>query len=74
MRVYHMYHSGAPCDERHILLECPALGDLRKSVCPIDCRILRHQKTKSFACQNVWADDQPLVSKYIACLDGSEVH
>ena len=35
MRVCHMCHSGALEDERHILLECPALGDLRSQYAPL---------------------------------------
>ena len=35
MRVYHMCHSGALCDERHILMECPALGDVRSQYAPL---------------------------------------
>ena len=35
MRVCHMCRSGALCDERHILLECPALGDLRSQYAPL---------------------------------------
>ena len=35
MHVCHMCHSGALCDERHILLECPALGDLRSQYAPL---------------------------------------
>lgn len=69
MRVYHMCHSGALCDERHILLECPALGDLRSQYAPLSAESL------GIMAQLVWADDQPPVSKYIiACLDTSEVH
>ena len=68
MRVCHMCHSGALCDERHILLECPALGDLRSQFAPLVA------ESSGVMAQLVWADDQPLVSKYIiACLDRSEV-
>ena len=69
MRVCHMCHSGALCDERHILLECPALGDLRSQYAPLIA------ESSGVMAQLVWADNQPLVSKYIiACLDRSEVH
>ena len=68
-RVCHMCHSGALCDERHVLLECPALGDLRSQYAPLI------GESSGVMAQLVWADDQPLVSKYIiACLDRSEVH
>ena len=68
-RVCHMCRSGALCDERHILLECPALGDLRSQYAPLIA------ESSGVMAQLVWADDQPLVSKYIiACLDRSEVH
>ena len=69
MRVCHMCHSGALCDERHVLLECPALGDLRSQYAPLIA------ESSGIMAKLVWADDQPLVSKYIiACLDRSEVH
>ena len=59
----------ALCDERHILLECPAVGDLRSQYAPLIA------ESSGVVAQLVWADDQPLVSKYIiACLDRSEVH
>ena len=60
---------GALCDERHVLLECPALGDLRSQYAPLIA------ESSGIMAKLVWADDQPLVSKYIiACLDRSEVH
>ena len=63
-----MCHSGALCDERHILLEWPALGDLRSQYAPLIA------ESSGVMAQLVWADDQPLVSKYIiACLDRSEI-
>ena len=69
MRVCHMCHLGALCDERHILLVCAALGDLRSQYAPLIA------ESSGVMAQLVWADDQPLVSKYtIACLDRSEVH
>ena len=53
----------------HALLECPALGDLRSQYAPFI------SESSGIMARLVWADDQPLVSKYIiACLDRSEVH
>ena len=46
-----------------------ALGDLRSQYAPLIA------ESSGVMAQLVWADDQPLVSKYIiACLDRSEVH
>ena len=68
IRVCHMCHSGALCDERHVLLECPALGDLRSQYAPLIA------ESSGIMAKLVWADDQPLVSKYIiiACLEEEE--
>ena len=45
------------------------LGDLRSQYAPLIA------ESSGVMAQLVWADDQPLVSKYIiACLDRSEVH
>ena len=38
--VCRMYHTGAVCDERHMLLECPALADLRQELPPLCRRVL----------------------------------
>ena len=68
-RVCQMCTSGALCDERHVLLECPALDNLR-----IEFALLIAESSDIMA-QLVGTDDQPLVSKYIiACLDRCEVH
>ena len=64
-----MCHSGAHCDERHILLECPFLDDVTLQYAPLIA------KSSGIMALFVWADDQPLLSKYIiACLDRSEIH
>ena len=67
MRVCHMCHSGAVCDERHVLMECSALLDLRVAFAPLIA------EASGIMARLVWADDQPLVSKYIiACLNRAE--
>ena len=69
MRVCHMCHSGAICDERHVLMECSALLDLRVAFAPLIA------EASGIMARLVWADDQPLVSKYIiACLNRAESH
>ena len=69
MRVCHMCHSGAICDERHVLMECSALLDLRVTFAPLIA------EASGIMARLVWADDQPLVSKYIiACLNRAESH
>ena len=69
---WHACLSGCPNETSfngHILLECPALGDLRSQYAPLIA------ESSGIMAQLVWAGDQPLVSKYIiACLDRSEVH
>ena len=71
-RVCRLCHNGALGDERHMLLECPALADLRDEYrtrtestvlrVSIGCRVLMARL--------VWARNQPMVSRYIlACLD-----
>ena len=40
-RVCRLCHTGALGDERHMLLECPALADLRDEFSVINCRVLR---------------------------------
>ena len=54
-----MSHSGALCDERHVFLECPALDDVRIKFAPLIA------ESSGIMALLVWADDQPLVSKYI---------
>ena len=59
-------HRASNVYERHILLECPALGDLRSQYAPLIA------ESSGIMAKLGWADDQPLVSKYIvACLDRS---
>ena len=63
-RVCRLCHTGALGDERHMLLECPALADLRDEYSPLvaDC--------SGVMARLVWARNQPMVSRYIiACLD-----
>ena len=56
------------CDERHVLMECSALADLRVAFAPLIA------ECSGIMARLVWANDQPLVSKYIiACLDRAEV-
>ena len=51
-------------DERHVLLECPALADLRAESSPLVA------ECSGVMARLVWARDQPMVSRYIiACLD-----
>ena len=63
-RVCMLYHAGALGDERHLLLECPTLTDVRIQF----SQLIAH-------CSGVMArlvlfKDQLLVSRYIiACLD-----
>ena len=57
-----MCHTGALGDERHMLLECPALADLRDEFSPLIA------ECSGVMARLVWA--QPMVSRYIiACLD-----
>ena len=63
-RVCRLCHTGALGDERQMLLECPALADLRDefSTLVAECA--------GVIARLVWARDQPMVSRYIiACLD-----
>ena len=63
-RICRLCCTGALGEERHMLLECPALADLRQQYSSLlsDC--------SGVMARLVWAKDQPLVSKYIiACLD-----
>ena len=51
-------------DERHMLLECPALADLRDEYSPL------FAECSGVMARLVWARNQPMVSRYIiACLD-----
>ena len=63
-RVCRLCHTGALGDERHMLLECPALADLRDkfSTLVVEC--------SGVMARLAWAKDQLMVSRYIvACLD-----
>ena len=63
-RVCRLCHTGALGDERHMLLECPALADLRDEFSPLIA------ECSGGMARLVWARNQPMVSKYIiACLD-----
>ena len=63
-RVCRLCHTGALGDERHMLLECPALADLRDEYSPLVAECSR------VMARLVWARNQPMVSRYIiACLD-----
>ena len=63
-RVCRLCHTGALGDERHMLLECPALADLRDEYFPLVAECSR------VMARLVWARNQPMVSRYIiACLD-----
>ena len=57
-------HTGALGDERHMLLECPALADLRDEFSPLIA------ECSGGMARLVWARNQPMGSRYIiACLD-----
>ena len=63
-RVCRLCHIGALGDERHMLLECPALADLRDEFSPLIA------ECSGVMARLVWARNQPMVSRYIiACLD-----
>ena len=63
-RVCRLCHTGALGDERHMLLECPALADLRDEYSPLVA------ERSGVMARLVWARNQPMVSRYInACLD-----
>ena len=63
-RVCRLCHTGALGDERHMLLECPALADLRDEYSPLVAGC------SGVMARLVWARNQPMVSRYIiACLD-----
>ena len=64
-RVCRLCHTGALGDGRHMLLECPALADLRDEYSPLVA------ECSGVMARLVWARNQPMVSRYIiACLDG----
>ena len=63
-RVCRLCHTEALGDEMHMLLECPALADLRDEFSPLVA------ECSDVMARLVWARNQPMVSKYIiACLD-----
>ena len=63
-RVCRLCHTGTLGDERHMLLECPALADLRDEYSPLVA------ECSGVMARLVWARNQPMVSRYIiACLD-----
>ena len=65
-RVCRLCHTEALGDERHtaVLLECPALADLRDEYSPLVA------ECSGVMARVVWARNQPIVSRYIiACLD-----
>ena len=64
-RVCRLCHTGAVDDDRHMLLECSALADLRDEYSPMVA------ECSGVMARLVWARNQPMVSRYIiACLDG----
>ena len=63
-RVCRLCRTGALGDERHMLLECSALAGLRQQYSAL------MSECSGVMARLVWAEDQPLVSRYIiACLD-----
>ena len=63
-RVCRLCHTGALGDERPMLLECPALADLRDKFSPLVA------ECSGVMARLVWARNQPMVSRYIlACLE-----
>ena len=63
-RVCKLYHAGCLGDKRHLLLECPALADVRTQF----SQLITH--CSGIMGRLVWLRDQPWVSRYIiACLD-----
>ena len=58
-------HTGALGNDRHMLLKCPALADLRDDCFPLVA------ECSGVMARLVWASNQPMVSSYIiACFDG----
>ena len=68
-RICNLCNTGALGDDRYMLLDCPALADLRWQF-----------SSHLMSCSNVmrrllWAKDQQEVCRYItACLDGLSAH
>ena len=63
-RVCRLCHTGALGALGHMLLECPALADLRDEYSPFVA------ECSGVMARLVWARNQPMVSRYIiACLD-----
>ena len=63
-RVCRLCRAGALGDERHMLLECSALAGLRQQYSAL------MSECSGVMARLVWAQDQPLVCRYlIACLD-----
>ena len=68
-RVCRLYHIGPLDDGRHMLLECPALADLRDEFKEKFSPLIT--ECSGVMARLVWAGNQPMVSRYnIACLDG----
>ena len=68
-RVCKLCRTGASGDERHLLLECPALADVRTQFSQLIAQ------SSGVMARLVWFRDQPLVSRYIiACLDMVSCH
>ena len=62
-RVCKLCHTRALGDERQMLLECPALADLRDEFSPLIA------ECSGVMTRLVWAKNQPMVSRYIiTCL------
>ena len=57
-RVCKLCHAGALGDERHLLLECPALADIRTHFSQ------RIAHCSGIMARLVWFRDQPLVSRF----------
>ena len=63
-RICMLCHAGALGDERNLLMECPALADVRTQY----SQLIAH--CPGIMARLVWFKDQPLVSRYMpACLD-----
>ena len=63
-RVCKMCRTGALGDERHLLLECPALADVKTQF----FQLIAH--SSGVMARLVWFRDQPLVTRFIiVCLD-----
>ena len=67
--VCKMCQTGSLGGERRLLLECPALADVRTQI----SQLIAHYS--GIMAKLVWFKDQPLVSRYIiACLDMVSCH